>query len=115
MTVLADARYERFAMLVSQGETGTDAYLAAGFVTQNRRSANVSATRLRKRTAVKARIAELCQERAALEAGTSTAIEALVRELALILVETPGPIDKRAERLADVLRRGREAMTSIQQ
>ena len=107
MTALADARHERFAVLVAQGESGVDAYLAAGFETTSRHVAGVNASKLKRRPEVKARIAELRQERAALEAGRSEAIEDLLRELALIMVEVPGVIDIRAERLAAVLRRGR--------
>jgi hypothetical protein len=109
MPALSNTRYERFAQLIAEGKKGPDAYISAGFPTSNRHAAGVNAAKLKQRPEVAARIEELCQDRAAIEAGTYAAVEKVVRELALIMLEPPGSIDARAERLADVLRRGRLA------
>jgi hypothetical protein len=112
MAALADARHERFAARVARGESGVAAYLAAGFQTTSRHVASVNSAKLKKRPEVGARIEDLRQERTAMEAGSNAAIEKVLRELALIMLEVPGGIDARAERLADVLRRATQQQTT---
>ena len=84
MAILKNASHERFAQLVSEGKTGTDAYLEAGHKVASRRVAGVNASRLMQRPEVKARIEEMLSRRQAIEEkATEKAIAAAVDKLAL--------------------------------
>lgn len=62
MATLSNARHERFAQEVANGQSGTQAYLTAGYPT-NAKAAGVSASRLLENPKVKDRIAEILTER----------------------------------------------------
>lgn len=54
--ILADARHEKFAVLIAQGTARPEAYRMAGFKTNNCNSTSAAACRLMKNPGVKARI-----------------------------------------------------------
>ena len=84
MAILKNAGHERFAQLVSEGKTGTDAYLEAGHKVASRRVAGVNASRLMQRPEVKARIEEMLSRRQAIEEkATEKAITTAVDRLAI--------------------------------
>jgi phage terminase small subunit len=109
MPALGNARHEHFAQLTAEGRSGVDAYLEAGHQV-SRKVAGVNASRLVKNPDVKARIAELEEQRAAMAAGTAEAVETLVRELALVFADVPATEGERARRITWLLREGRRAV-----
>jgi phage terminase small subunit len=78
MPALINPKYERFAQLISEGKSGTEAYIAAGHEV-SRKTAGVNASRLLKdNPEIKARVEELLARRADIEiAASEKAIEAL--------------------------------------
>jgi phage terminase small subunit len=57
--MLADEKWERFCQAVADGQTATDAYLAAGFAVKDRVVAKANAWRLLKHDKIKQRLGEL--------------------------------------------------------
>jgi phage terminase small subunit len=79
MPILKNAKHERFAQGISEGMSGADAYIWAGYAS-NANAAAVSATRLLKDAKIKARIAELLKRREDIEIK---ATEKAVNKLAI--------------------------------
>ncbi len=91
MPVLKNPKHELFAQEMAKGANGVDACIKAGYET-NAKAAAVSANRIAKRPEIKARISELLERRAEIDAkSTERAIEktgitkaAVLEELAKI-------------------------------
>lgn len=79
MPILKNAKHERFAQGISEGMTGADAYIWAGYAS-NANAAAVSATRLLKDAKISSRIAELLKRREDIEVK---ATEKAVNKLAI--------------------------------
>jgi len=77
-------RQERFCLLIIKGETGTKAYVKAGYAASNTNIAKVAASRLLTNVNVQARIADL-RARAAQKASIS--LEKLTDELMAITAQ----------------------------
>ena len=83
MPALPKAKRERFAQLVAEGKSGTDAYIEAGHKV-SRKVAGVNASRWLRDPEIKARIAELAAQRAAVEEkATEQALVAAAEELGI--------------------------------
>lgn len=77
MAPLPKAKWELFAQGIAAGRNATEAYLAAGYKT-NAKAGSVSASRLLENPNVKARLAEIHNERAHIHAqGVADAISAV--------------------------------------
>jgi phage terminase small subunit len=94
MPALTNPKYERFAQLISEGKSGTEAYIAAGHEV-SRKTAGVNASRLLKNPEVKARVEELVAQRAEIEAkATEKAITTAVETLAVTKERVIGELAK---------------------
>jgi phage terminase small subunit len=85
--VLKNAKHERFAQGVSEGMSGADAYVWAGYAS-NAKAAAVSATRLLKDAKISARVAELLKRREDIEVkATEKAVNKLAISKERVLAE----------------------------
>lgn len=87
MPVLKNAKHERFAQGISEGMSGAEAYVWAGY-DSNAKAAAVSATRLLKDAKISGRIADLLKRREDIEIrATERAVEKLAISKERILSE----------------------------